>query len=207
MQNQSEILQLFPDLVYKTYLPNHLSSLIPWFDNQELYQDADADNYGYCSKNTYLFNEPECKELSDFILGEINKFGNELGYDYDRYRFTQSWLSIKYPGQHHTSHSHPNSLISGVFYYGDIQNETPQIEFLDAVLSVNTSRIAPRYKKGVDTSKVKINLEPGLLLLFPSYLHHGVSMNNTNSARTSVAFNSIPVEGFGDRYNLTELIL
>ena len=48
-------------------------------------------------------------------------------------------------------------------------------------------------------------LSPGLLVLFPSYLHHSVPLNKTEHPRHSLAFNVVPTIGFGEEMNLTEL--
>jgi len=75
---------------------------------------------------------------------------------------------------------------------------------------INVSYISP--SKIEDKRNLKyaweyfdINFTPGLLLLFPSYLHHSVPLNKTNSTRCSLAFNVVPEVGFGEENLLTEL--
>jgi ectoine hydroxylase-related dioxygenase (phytanoyl-CoA dioxygenase family) len=51
------------------------------------------------------------------------------------------------------------------------------------------------------------NIQPGTLVLFPSNLKHTVAVNNTDTPRKSLAFNSIPTTGFGSRGQLTEIDL
>ena len=120
MQANYEILELFPTPVFTTQLPVEFADVILWFYKQEmLSEEVDSPNYGERSKNSYILEEPECNKLGTHILSIVNQFGGMLGYDYDSYRFGQSWLSYKHPGQHHSMHTHPNSLISGVFYFGE----------------------------------------------------------------------------------------
>jgi uncharacterized protein (TIGR02466 family) len=209
MHNDHEIIELFPTPVYATRLPERLSSVISFFDNQKLNEEADEDNYGQHSKDTYILDHPECKDLSSFILQEVYKFGSDiLGYDYDSYKFSQSWVSYKQPGQHHSAHTHPNSLISGVFYYGPIQPNTPAINFHKSVGGLNASYIKPKVKlkvsKYLETNSA-FNVEPGLMILFPSHLMHSVPVNKTDVVRCSLAFNVVPTIGFGDVRELTEL--
>ena len=45
---------------------------------------------------------------------------NIMRWKYDELQFSQSWLTYKEPGQFHKAHSHPNSLLAGVFYYDSI---------------------------------------------------------------------------------------
>lgn len=211
MQVNYEILELFPTPVYTTMVPVEFSRVIPFFDRQDMGTDSDHDNYGFRSKDSYLLDKPECSELAEFILGNAKIYGDQLGYDYQKYRFGQSWISVKAPGQHHTMHTHPNGLISGVFYYGPVVEKTPAIKFHKMTAGINVSYIQPKI---VDKKKdlkyawqdFSITFEPGLLVLFPSHLHHSVPLNKTDKPRQSLAFNVVPEVGFGDERNLTELI-
>jgi uncharacterized protein (TIGR02466 family) len=211
MQINYEILDLFPTSVFTAEMPLKFSKVVPWLFEQEiLSNEVDSSNYGERSKNSYILDEPELEGLKDFILTLVNHYGKILGYDYESYRFGQSWVSHKHPGQHHTMHSHPNSLISGVFYFGEPTDKTPAIKFHKSVGGVNTSYLYPKFVK--DKRKLKyaqeefsIKFTPGLLLLFPSYLHHSVPLNETDKVRSSLAFNIVPVIGFGDEKFLTEL--
>jgi len=211
MQVNYEILELFPTPVYTTTIPLSFSKVILFFDKQDMGTDSDHDNYGYRSKDSYILDKPECKELSEFILSNAKVYADQLGYDYPEYRFGQSWISIKAPGQHHTMHTHPNGLISGVFYYGPTSEKTPAIKFHKMTAGINVSYIQPKTvdkKKDLkySHSEFSIMFEPGLLLLFPSYLHHSVPLNKTDKHRQSLAFNIVPTMGFGDERHLTELI-
>lgn len=211
MQSNFEILELFPTPVYATTLPERLSTVIPWFYQQEmLNEEIDAPNYGERSKNSYLLDEPECLDLRNYILQQVNNYSKTVGYDYDSYRFGQSWLSYKQPGQHHTMHTHPNSLISGVFYFGEGTQETPAIRFHKMGVGTNVPTIMPKLvddKREIKYSQSTFNIEftPGLLVLFPSYLHHSVPINKSDKVRCSLAFNVVPTVGFGDERSLTEL--
>jgi uncharacterized protein (TIGR02466 family) len=211
MQINYEILELFPTPIYVTILPDGLSSVIPFFDQQQLSENHDYNNYGFRSKDSYILDKPECKDLANFILANIKEYTKQLGYDYDEYRFGQSWISVKQPNQYHTMHTHPNSLISGVFYYGPVEEKTPAIKFHKAFFGANVSYISPKLvdnKKDIKYTQdsFSIQFEPGLLVLFPSYLLHSVPLNKTDKPRCSLAFNVVPTIGFGDERSLTELI-
>lgn len=211
MQNNYKILELFPIPIYVTMIPEELSSVISFFDQQNINTDHDHDNYGFRSKDSYLLDKPECKKIAEFILDNVKNYGNELGYDYENYRFSQSWISIKAPNQHHTMHTHPNSLISGVFYYGPFEEKTPAIKFHKQINATNAPLIQPKTIENKKELKYAqnsflIEFEPGLLILFPSYLLHSVPLNKTDKPRHSLAFNIIPEVGFGDEKLLTELL-
>jgi uncharacterized protein (TIGR02466 family) len=105
----------------------------------------------------------------------------------------------------HDIHTHPNSIISGVFYFGDNKEFLPNITFhKPQSFSFPILRPKEKYTKYNDTE-----FELGLnnLILFPSYLQHSVNLNKSNIPRYSISFNSIPLGIFGDKDELTELKL
>ena len=205
-----QILELFAKPVYRTIVPVKFVPLTKWFDLQKMNADKniDIENFGCQSLDTYILANKKCKDFSDYILGEIKEFGDMLGYQYEDYKLTQSWLTWKYPGQSHKSHNHANSLISGVFYYGKVDEHTPSIIFTDDEFFTN--QFKPAYEPNINYRfsyhMEEIKVESGMLLLFPSYLSHGVPVNSTNYIRKSLAFNSVPKKGLGDRQSLTEFL-
>jgi uncharacterized protein (TIGR02466 family) len=207
-----EVVDLFPTPVYMTVIPPELSSIITFLNEQNMETKSDEANYGRRSKDSYVLSKPECDDLRKFILECVQEFSDDtLLYDYDGYKMSQSWVSHKEPGQHHMMHSHPNSLISGVFYYGYAEEKTPAIKFHKLSGAVNQNTIMPKMQDDKRKSKFawsefSVNFEAGLLVLFPSHLHHSVPLNNTESVRCSLAFNVVPIKGFGQEENLTELL-
>ena len=210
-KKEYEVLDLFPTPVYTTTMPQELSSIIPFLDAQAPNSGSDIENYGERSSNSYILNEPECAETRKFVLEHIKEFAeNVMLYNYDTWELSQSWVSRKLPGQHHQMHTHPNSLISGVFFYGEPSEQTPAIKFHKMQGGINQQVLQPAIKPDKRSSKFawvefSINFAPGLLLLFPSYLFHSVPLNESKTVRSSVAFNVVPKNRLGSEENLTEL--
>jgi uncharacterized protein (TIGR02466 family) len=210
--HKSEVLELFPTPVYATMIPVELSSVIPFLDQQDMNTKSDELNFGRRSKDSYVLNKSECVGLHNFILECVQDYAdNNLLYTYKSYKFSQSWISHKEPGQHHAMHSHPNSLISGVFYYGPVEEFTPAIKFHKVPVAAGQSTIMASTKADKRSSKFAwteftVDFEPGLLVLFPSWLHHSVPQNITDSVRCSLAFNVVPTVGLGEEEYLTELL-
>ena len=210
-QKNYNVLDLFPTPLFITKMPDNLSNIIPFLDAQAPNSGSDVANYGERSANSYILNEPECIEAKTFILEQVKEFADTvLLYDYDNYELSQSWVSRKQPGQHHTMHTHPNSMISGVFYYGEPSPKTPAIKFHKMQGGINQQVLQPALKPDKRSSKFAwkefaVNFAPGLLLLFPSNLFHSVPVNESKTVRSSVAFNVVPKMRLGSEENLTEL--
>ena len=210
MENQIKhnITPLFPTPLYQTYIPPNLSSISQYWDSQEMAASNEtSSNYGIRSKNSYILNETPCHEISDYILSHVLNFGkNYLNYAYESYKFSQSWISFKSPGEQHSTHTHSNSTISGVIYYGKWDSNFPGIGFHNTTLPGPT-RPKMELNKHTPYSQIHayFNPSPGMLLLFPSYLPHSVPINKTTEIRKSIAFNVVPTEGLGNELELTEL--
>ena len=204
----SNVVPLFPTPLYTTNVPEELiEDHIDLLDSEEL-SFHDNNMYGARSQNTYILDQKEYKKLGSFILHHCFLFGsNYLSFDYNNYRFTQSWVSEKKLDDEHKVHTHPNSLISGVLFY---QQSTlaPPILF-HKYDSMDSFYILPKFKDELNPFSSKtyqVPYKPNLLLLFPSYLNHSVPKNTHATPRKSLAFNIVPKRGFGDETDLTELI-
>ena len=214
--NGLEIAPLFPTPLLRVDIPPELSTACNVFDNTEMYRDKQSRmEYGLHSKNTYIMDEPECVDLKKFVLDLAKDFAqNTLMYDYDEWTFSQTWVTWKEPGQQHVPHTHPNSIISAVFFYGYGEENTPAImfhknEFQGTSQSIMLKDRQPKKDEPLSPFAWKtftIKFKPGLLLMFPSHFRHSVPINNTQYTRKSVSMNIVPKGGIGDVDSLTELL-
>jgi len=165
-------------------------------------------NYGNStSRNNYILNEPELLELKELLLINSQNFIDELykpKYDIDTY-ITQSWLNYNSSTDFHHKHSHPNSLISGVYYVENTSVDNGKIYFYsDRYRQVYTEPIEHNIYNSVEWW---INATPGQLLLFPSYLTHSVEPVAFHETRISLSFNTFARGLFGEDSALTGLRL
>jgi len=163
--------------------------------NVEMYKtNIDVQSYGTRSKDVKILRSLECVKLREFILKSSLPFLKDvLGYDIKEMVDVLSWVSVKIPGQHHIPHTHPNSLISGIFYFDDIDKSTPVI-FTKPKDAVSCFKIYPQIDKKHTSNEFSsthyiIEAKKGNILLFPSYLEHAVPPNTTKKTRYSLSFN------------------
>jgi uncharacterized protein (TIGR02466 family) len=136
-----------------------------------------------------LTEHKEYKSLVDIIHANIKNVFTDLKYEYDDYVITDMWSNVSKKGEFHRPHTHSNNILSGVYYIQIDNNDRADIQFYD-----------PRPQSDVLTPKVKEqNKEnshvwywPSIvnrMVLFPSWLQHYVSTNDSNTPRISIAFN------------------
>ena len=99
------------------------------------------------------------------------------------------WVNVMPEGGSHTSHIHPNAVISGTYYVavpegaGPIVYEDPRLALMMAAPPRKEN--APREFK----AHVSETPRPGSLLLWESWLRHEVPLNRAQGNRISVSFN------------------
>ena len=212
MNDTLEVAALFATPLLRIEIPPELSTACNLFDKTEMWTDKESRmEYGLHSKNTYIMDEPECVDLKKFVLDMAKDFAQKtLMYDYDEWTFSQTWVTWKEPGQQHVPHTHPNSVISGVFFYGYGEEGTPATEFHRNDIVGNGQTIMLKNFADVRPSPFAwktfvVPFKPGTLLLFPSYFRHSVPVNKTQYTRKSVSMNIVPKGVLGDPHSLTEL--
>ena len=139
------------------------------------------------------FGEPvfHSDVISEYDLSEFNQ---ELGQHCGKYCestgqafgnfFRQSWITRYHKGDYAEQHSHGSSSIS-IAYYLSTNSEDGHFYFMSptsAKITATTEFLGSKYK---------IQPEERKLVLFPSWLEHGVEQNTTDSTRMCLSANLI----------------
>ena len=197
----AQIQQLFPINIYMDVCTLDITQDVEHLLDLPLAKTSDdvIENYGYRSSSSYVLNDPKVSTLRNWIVDCLDEYAIQvLGYDIAGMGITQSWLSIKDNQQRHIAHKHPNSLISGVFYFDDHDTAiTFTNQDNDFLMVKRNPEIAPYNQYHIQPTKYG-------LILFPSYMEHEVTVNDEQK-RYSMSLNSIPLGGFGSMGDLTEL--
>jgi len=209
MNSNVKVFDLFPTPLYVTTYDKDTTELVKYFNSCEM--NEPHGGYGIISKDSYIIDNPICKDLSDFVMHHFKEFAtNIMKYDYKELQFAQSWLTYKLPGQFHKAHTHPNTLLAGVFYY-DIQPDDAAICFSKDVKTYHRSYLEPSLQSDYQNypySQEEIYFKPqqNNFIIFPSYVMHGVPPNNTNRVRKALGVNALTKGTLGDRETISEII-
>ena len=197
---------VFPSPVYWSKLERPFSA-----KEQKYFRDHRAgshlvDNIGNSSStDNYILNHRVFASLKKELLSCVQDYFNKVLCAKDvKPWITQSWLNYTRSDQFHHRHSHPNSLVSGVFYI-NADKDNDKIIFYRST----NPQIKPRVSSfnPYNSDSWFFNIETSDLVLFPSTLTHGVEQKTGNNTRISLAFNVFVKGKLGTDTHLTQLKL
>ncbi len=118
-------------------------------------------------------------EIAKFLRWDLQKISLEI---------TTCWAIVNGKMASNSVHNHPNSILSGV-YYLQVPENSGSIYFSDP-RPASQMLIPPVEEFNLWTfPKVSYKPHVGMMLLFPSWLLHGVEMNMSEELRISLSFN------------------
>ena len=188
----SDVLSIFPTFVwtiqstpefYETVNTNILKAL------NRMIPDLDDIPPGESwQSNQQLHKLEEFIDLAPRILSTAKTVLQFLKVSYDAVEITGCWANINSAGASHAIHSHPNNFLSGV-YYIQTQAGADTVNFHDPRPQTGIIRPPITELTAQNTDQVVVNVSKGTLLMFPAYLSHSVSRNESGQSRISISFN------------------
>jgi uncharacterized protein (TIGR02466 family) len=200
MKEKDELLQIFPIPVLIAKYDGDISEETKYIENLE-YQDQ-KENKNFRSKDSYLFKHEPLKKIKNFCSESIIKYTEKISNSKQRLVITQCWTNKNPPGAKHHEHVHPNSIVSGVFFFR-IGGKLPPIQFAKA--NQSGMKLDPVKYNNVNAETFLLPCVSGELLLFPSDLRHGVPINQSEETRYSMSFNTFCIDILGSERSLTHL--
>ena len=124
------------------------------------------------------------------ISGILNESLVDMGWDLknNKLKVTGMWSIINPTNASNARHIHSNNFISAA-YYVKAPNNCGDIVFYDPrSANVIRSPIISTMNK-LNSTIFSVSPKEGLLVLFPSYLHHSVNSNESDEERIVLSFN------------------
>jgi uncharacterized protein (TIGR02466 family) len=148
----------------------------------------------YASLNDLTARASIVGELEHGIARHVAAFARDLQFDLGgkKLKLDSLWINVMNKGAIHAPHIHPHSAVSGT-YYVTVPPQSGAIRFEDPRLGLMMAA-PPRKKTAKPESRTFVDVapRPGQLLLWESWLRHGVEPNQAKSPRISVSFNYAP---------------
>jgi uncharacterized protein (TIGR02466 family) len=183
-----KIIDIFPTAVMKVKLNREITKEELDFVNKQ--QSNCIENAGnYYSKNTFILNEMKMNNINNFCNEALQTYFEKIINPITKtnIRITQSWLNYTNTKQFHHEHNHPNSILSGVFYFSADENEDTICFRKEEYKQI---QILFKGANDYNTYQTDIKVQTGDLVLFPSNILHFVPQVQTSKTRISLAFNS-----------------
>ena len=145
----------------------------------------------YASLGDLTYRASLFADLERAIASHGAAFARELQFEMAgrKLKLDSLWINVMEKGAVHTPHIHPHAVISGTYYVtvppksGAIRFEDPRLPMMMAA-PVKKPKARPENRRFVDIAP-----KPGMLLLWESWLRHGVEPNGARGRRISMSFN------------------
>lgn len=145
----------------------------------------------YASVRDLPGRDPAFAELVRLLDGHVAAFAQAAAFDMRGKRLVLDtiWANVMEEGGIHTSHIHPHSAVSGT-YYVTTPEGAAAICFEDprSGLMMSAPARAPEARPE-NQAFVQVRPQAGSLLLWESWLRHGVEMQHGGAPRISISFN------------------
>lgn len=147
--------------------------------------------------NPALPQDPLIEKLLAALKDPIDQYVSALGRDpahpllarnTGRWRMQGCWSVRLVKGGSHVNHIHPEGWISSAFYVVVPPSVRPESNSQDGWITFG----APFFPVAGILPERSVCPKPGRLVLFPSYMWHGVNAFSEDAERISVAFDLIP---------------
>ena len=145
--------------------------------NTKVSDNIENSNYLYEYKCTNLI-----QSISDNVVSYLKSIGLTGKVEFE---ISNSWMTCIDNRYHIQTHHHEAVGISGIYYYktngkdGNLYLSSP----------MKYMQISNIFKRCDPNQSFEIIPENGMIILFPSWIDHGVRSNTTDDERISVAFN------------------
>jgi uncharacterized protein (TIGR02466 family) len=144
----------------------------------------------YASLNDLPRRDPAFADLGKLLSKHAATFAEECAFDLARKpKLDSLWVNLLRGSGHHSGHIHPHSIISGTLYV-EVPKGSGAIRFEDPRLPLMMA--APMRRNDAPEELrpfVTIQPQPGLLLLWESWLRHEVLPGTGHGERLSISFN------------------
>jgi len=147
---------------------------------------------GWQSDNIFNETHSEFAKLKNKIEEEANLFHHKMQFKkiYNQ-KLGNIWININQKGHLNDYHHHPQSIFSGAFYLIKTKSSIVfQHSFRDIATYYWVDSIVEEWNP-VNSGVWSIEPEPNVLIIFPAWAEHKVIMNEEDTDRISLSFNTV----------------
>jgi uncharacterized protein (TIGR02466 family) len=167
-----------------------------------------SNDGGWQSKDFRPGIFPELKVLEDKIIEQTHNCIRDFGFD-EEWCFPvleNLWFNINYKFNSNMVHMHDGSFVSGAFYVKAKPGQGKFTVYKNFMQDFCTVSFAPMKNfKPISASAISYDPVTSRLIMFPGWLPHGVSSNETDEERISISFNMKIIRTDDERYSIQNI--
>jgi len=188
--NSMELIEIFKQPIFKIKLDENLNEIQNFCLN--IYEKE--KNTNFLKFNTFKSNDLNINEFPFItLIKKIEIYSNKITKDVfclkNKVSLSNIWFTVNKFKENTPPHTHPFSIISGVFYV-KIPKNSGNIIFSNDVKVENFLHFKNIVKGNCYNTKYWwLPSEENVLYLFPSWLEHSVETNLSKKDRISISFN------------------
>lgn len=192
MFEAKKALTLFPTTLWLFQIPKEtcapINAALKRKLNELVEAASDENHEGGWQTEHDLHTLPEMQELTGYFMEAVHEVLGAISTKSREVKITGCWANIGPPGSGHDSHIHPNNFLSAVYYVA-VPEGGHKITFWDPRHQVHI--LAPPMKDSNihNSDYANLQVEEGMLALFPAWLVHSVPANEGDGTRISISFN------------------
>lgn len=190
---------LFAHTIASFHIDEPLDELLEFVDSQDSWVENTGEkvNRNYRSSTTHIFEHFPAIEKA--VMSCVESYVNHVMFQPElRLQSTTSWMTKTKTGGYSKTHSHYNSLLSGVLHL-EGSDSTDDGAFIVERPVMPTSFVLTdpvHFTRDNATSWLFPPIK-NRLFVFPSYLRHAIGTHRAEHDRHSLAFNTYPVGKIG----------
>jgi|TARA_B110000196_G_scaffold66607_1_gene56339 uncharacterized protein (TIGR02466 family) len=151
-----------------------------------------SNNGGWQSKDFKLQEHDEFTNFVDTVTDMSLSCLKDYGFVDGAYKLEMlnGWFNVNQKGNSNQIHTHSGSFISGTYYVQAEQDQSELIfykNFTEDFIISSAGQI--ENYTGISGATCRYPPRTGRLILFPSYVPHGVMPSTSDNERISLAFN------------------
>lgn len=186
----ANIVPLFSSPLYTNHIEYDRDKILKFIKNieykEEFRREELNDNLGFLTVDKHILDNKNFLDLKKNILNEIENFLHRSLIINKPYQIYQSWITKTPPNCKSNYHTH-TSVFSGVFYL-DTPKNSGEIMFKNFYAKHIFDEDEFLHGNYLNAQNWHVEPKDGLLIMFPSHVHHKISTNFSNQDRYSLAF-------------------
>ena len=188
---KAEMVQLFPTLVWVHEVAGHEAlnaRLLPLIAEMKKQSPMNFEPSGAWQSADSLHLSPDFEDFARIVGQGARNILGFLKCRYEELYITSCWANVNPRGHAHHDHTHPNNVLSGV-YYVKTPKHSGGIVFADPRPQANVLVPSVAERNNFNSNVQRFEPTAGNMIMFPSWLEHMVEPNFSDDKRISIAFN------------------